>query len=199
MRALLIRHGLTRGNLERRYIGCRTDEALCPEGMAALAGVAAPPVSGVFVSPMLRCVQTAALLYPGVEPIVVEDFRECDFGAFEGRSAAELAGDAAYQAWIDSGGELPFPGGESRRQFAERCARAYAALAEEARGDVALVVHGGTIMAVMERFARPAGGYFDFMAPCGGGFVLEADGRYERLRWGEQEDVSQEYPSVTPS
>lgn len=184
MRALLIRHGLTRGNLERRYIGCRTDEPLCPEGAAALSGVAAPPVSRVFVSPMRRCVQTAALLYPGMEPIVVEDFRECDFGAFEGKSAAELAGDAAYRAWVDSGGELPFPGGESRRQFAERCVRAYAALAADARGDVALIVHGGTIMAVMERFARPAGGYFDFMVPCGGGYALEADGRYARLMWG---------------
>ena len=32
---LLIRHGKTQGNLERRYIG-RTDEPLCEAGRAAL-------------------------------------------------------------------------------------------------------------------------------------------------------------------
>ena len=29
MSVYLIRHGLTNGNLEGRYIGCRTDEPLC--------------------------------------------------------------------------------------------------------------------------------------------------------------------------
>ena len=29
MRWVLIRHGQTQGNLEHRYIGCRTDEPLC--------------------------------------------------------------------------------------------------------------------------------------------------------------------------
>ena len=36
MRWILIRHGQTQGNRERRYIGCRTDEPLCPEGIAQL-------------------------------------------------------------------------------------------------------------------------------------------------------------------
>ena len=35
VRVILIRHGKTRGNLEGRYVG-RTDEPLCPEGVAAL-------------------------------------------------------------------------------------------------------------------------------------------------------------------
>ena len=30
---LLVRHGKTAGNTERRYIGCRTDEDLCTEGI----------------------------------------------------------------------------------------------------------------------------------------------------------------------
>ena len=128
MRLILIRHGQTRGNLERRYIGCRTDEPLCEAGVAALRTRTYPPAARVFASPMRRCLETAALIYPGVEPELVEDFRECDFGAFEGMNYAELNGRADYQAWIDSGGELPFPGGESRAAFAARCARACEAL-----------------------------------------------------------------------
>ena len=65
MKWILIRHGQTQGNRERRYIGCRTDEPLCPEGIAQLQNRHYPPVSRVFVSPMRRCVETANLLYPG--------------------------------------------------------------------------------------------------------------------------------------
>ena len=36
MRWILIRHGKTRGNLEGRYIGCRSDENLCAEGIEEL-------------------------------------------------------------------------------------------------------------------------------------------------------------------
>ena len=180
MKTVLIRHGQTAGNLEKRYIGCRTDEGLCAFGREALSARSYPPVSRVYVSPMKRCLETAALIYPGVDPVVVPDFRECDFGAFEGLNYSELNGRADYQAWIDSGGEAPFPGGESRASFARRCVSAYEALLRGCAdaGDIAIVAHGGTVMAVMERFAVPHGSYFDFQAPCGGGYVLNDDGSY---------------------
>ena len=82
-------------------------------------------MSRVFVSPLRRCVETANLLYPGVPQTIIGSFRECDFGDFENKNYAELNGRADYQAWIDSGGELPFPHGESRAQFAARCATAF--------------------------------------------------------------------------
>ncbi len=182
MTAYLIRHGLTPGNLGHRYIGCRTDECLCGAGIAALTRGSYPPVSRVFASPMRRCIQTAHILYPDLDPELIPDFRECDFGAFEGLGYAELSGRPDYQAWIDSGGEMPFPGGECRADFAARCVRAYEALSPVlAREQCALIVHGGTIMAVMARFARPCGGYFDFRTECGAGFALESDGRYRPL------------------
>lgn len=175
MSVLLIRHGLTRGNLERRYIGCRTDEPLCEAGVSALGEKSYPQARRVFSSPMRRCIETAAILFPNIEPEIVEDFRECDFGAFEGLNHGELDGRADYQAWIDSLGELPFPGGESKARFAKRCVAAFEALlARDIRADWAVVAHGGTIMAIMERYAIPKAGYFDYQVPCGGGFVLEA-------------------------
>ena len=182
MSLYLIRHGQTRGNLERRYTGCRTDEPLCPEGIQTLQKLRLPPVSRVVCSPMKRCLQSAGILFPGAAPETVPDFRECDFGAYEGRNFEELKDSAAYRAWVSSGGELPFPGGESRGAFAARCVRAFDALRlRETPGDCALVVHGGTIMAILEAYARPAGGYFDFQTGCGEGYVLEKDGRYRKL------------------
>ena len=180
MKWLLIRHGQTQGNREHRYIGCRTDEALCTEGIRQLQQRQYPSVGRVFASPMKRCLETAALLYPGVPVEIVEDFRECDFGDFENLNYAELNGRADYQAWIDSGGELPFPRGESRASFAKRCADAFDSIRIQPQ-DCALIAHGGTLMAIMERHSRPSGSYFDFQAGNGDGFWLKTDGRWGRL------------------
>lgn len=171
----LIRHGATAGNLEKKYIGS-TDEPLCAAGRAQLARKKAlPRPDALFVSPMLRCVQTAKILYPQMRPIVVPDFRECDFGAFENKNYRGLSRDPAYQAWVDSNGELPFPGGESRGEFQMRCARAFrkvCARAEENSWEsFACVVHGGTIMSILSEFAVPERGYYEYQTGNGCGYA----------------------------
>lgn len=179
---ILIRHGQTQGNLLHRYIGRRTDEPLCPQGIHALREKTCPDAIRLLSSPMRRCTETAALLYPNLTPEIILDFCECDFGDFENKSYDDLNGRADYQAWIDSGGELPFPDGESRSAFAARCVKAFAALEHDhTSGDCALIVHGGTIMAIMEAFARPTGSYFDFQVKNGEGFILHPDGSYRPL------------------
>ena len=182
MKFVLIRHGRTQGNLEHRYIGCRTDEPLLPEERERLCAIDYPRVDGVFASPMRRCVETARTIYPGKEIALVPGLRECDFGEFENLNYEELKDRPEYQAWIDSGGELPFPGGESKADFSARCISAFeSAIRNLPDGTYAFVVHGGTIMAVMERFARPEGNYYDFQVKNGKGFVLNGDGNYEAL------------------
>ena len=88
----LIRHSMTKGNLEKRYIGSRTDEPLCREGIALLEGFSYPAgeqVERVIVSPMRRCVQTAQILFPGKELVLEPGLMECDFGAFENKNYKE--------------------------------------------------------------------------------------------------------------
>jgi len=182
MRWILIRHGLTQGNLESRYIGCHTDEPLCEKGIEALKEKRYPPVQRVFSSPMKRCLETAAILYPGVPVEIVPAFRECDFGLFENKNYLELNRRQDYQAWIDSGGELPFPEGESRKEFAARCLGAFRELRErKLNGDCALIVHGGTIMAIMEACTQPPKGYYDFQVKNGNGYILEENGVYSSI------------------
>lgn len=178
MSVLLIRHGKTKGNLERRYIGCSTDEPLSEEGRRELSLLRIPPVKTVYTSPMKRCLMTAALLCPEKTPVIIEDFRECDFGAFENRNYEELKDEPAYQRWLASGGTLPFPGGESREQFCSRSVSAFEKLMPAVYDGGALFVHGGTVMAIMEAFARPHGDYYDFQTGNGHGFLLEEDGRF---------------------
>ncbi|ODU56610.1 MAG: hypothetical protein ABT01_03665 [Clostridium sp. SCN 57-10] len=170
---ILVRHGETAGNAAQRYIGT-TNEPLSQEGAAALRTRVYPRADRLFVSPLLRCVQTAAILYPAQPYEVVPDLRECDFGHFEGKNYIELADDERYAAWLASDGHMPFPNGESREGFALRATDAFAAsLAKCGEGEsAAFVVHGGTIMAILERFARPARAFYDWHVPNGNGFVV---------------------------
>lgn len=173
---ILIRHGKTIGNTEARYIGT-TDQPLCDEGIAALREMKYPQPDIIFCSPMKRCLQTASLIYPDLAPSIVRDLRECEFGYFEGKNHAELDGNEYYQRWIDSGGSLPFPNGESPNGFRQRVANAFVACVNSAAfGSAAFVVHGGTIMAVMEAFAIPQKSYFDYMVKNGHGFIGNYDG-----------------------
>ena len=180
---ILIRHGLTEGNLQKRYVGCRTDESLCPEGIVRLKQHPYPAVQRVYTSPMRRCLETAAVIYPNLSAEIIPDFRECDFGVFEYKNYTELNGREDYQAWIDSGGELPFPGGESRRGFSARSLNAFRSLPACPKNEnCALIVHGGTIMAIMEAMAIPHGNYYDFQVRNGSGYILNDDGSYQALR-----------------
>lgn len=173
---LLLRHSMTRGNLEGRYIGCRTDEPLCGEGIRLIRSRSYPEADRIYASPMRRCIETAQVIWGDVRPVIlVPELRECDFGAFENKNYAELNGDPAYQAWIDSGGTLPFPEGESMEAFRARCREGFQRIAGEIRGTAlraAAVVHGGTIMAVLERFGCPKRAYFDYQVKNGCGYLL---------------------------
>lgn len=180
MKLIFIRHGKTAGNLQGRYIG-RSDEPLCDEGRRELMAKSYPAADTVIVSPMSRCIETAELIYPDREPLNCEGLRECDFGDFEGKNYAELSGSEDYQRWIDSGGEMAFPGGESKKSFSERTVAAFEEMIAQVDGTVALVVHGGTIMALLERFALPKREFYDYHVKNGGGYVTEYDGKNIRI------------------
>ena len=186
MKLGLIRHGMTKGNQEHRYVGA-TDEGLLPEEKERLQARAADMnlhPSVVFVSPARRCRETVACLFPGPAPelIVVPEFMEMNFGAFEYMSWQEIDQDpdpahrAAYQSYIDSDGETAFPDGESKDEFTKRVCESFerAVLPRlQEQQDIAIVAHGGTIMALMERYAEPHKPYFEWSVKPGEGYSLD--------------------------
>lgn len=183
MKVYFIRHGQTKGNGEGRYVG-RTDEPLPTETREKLfekslilKAVLSPDV--LYVSPMLRCRETAQILFPEKAQIEVDAFRECDFGEFEYRNYRELNGNPDYQRFIDSGGTCGFPGGETMDEFQDRCAREFYNIfsfewKRKPDSSIAFIVHGGTIMAILDRFSHPRKSYFEWQAENGNGYVAEA-------------------------
>ena len=176
VRIRLIRHGKTPGNEEKRYIG-RTDESLSENGRSELAGKKYPAPALLFSSPMKRCLESCECLWPGRKPVVIPPLREIDFGLFEGKNYQELNGNAAYQAWIDSGGTMSFPEGEDRAAFQARGLSGFRQAIDQIRRegvtDAAMVVHGGIIMGIL--LEACGGNYYDYMIPNGEGYLLTLD------------------------
>ena len=180
MELILIRHATTQGNLERRFIGT-TDLPILPEGADLARSVAPslPTVDHIYISPLIRCRQTAELLWPHVPMTVVPELRETDFGPFEGKNHEELKDDPLYQAWISAPDPARIPVGESAEQVVARAGTGLRFLLHDAtaRGfdRVAAVSHGGTIMALLAAFGTPQReNLYDWMCPNCGGFLLEA-------------------------
>lgn len=178
MRIYLIRHGKTPGNQLNRYIGI-TDEPVLEEDQEQLKKQNYPKAERLFVSPLLRCRQTAACIYPGQEQQVIQNLRECDFGRFENKNWKEMTGDAEYQAWVDSNATLPFPGGEDPQEFRDRACQGFLEglklCAEDGTESAAFVVHGGIIMAVLERFADRKKAFYEWHVGNGEGYEAETD------------------------
>ena len=174
----LIRHGKTEGNKLSRYIGT-TDEPLCQEGTEFLHKMDYPKVQAVYVSPLKRCVQTAEILFPGAEQVVCEQMRECVCGLFEVKNYQELTGNPKYQSWIDSGGTKAFPGGEDPMEFRKRCVCGFEQMMEKMikgkRKKIAFVVHGGTIMSVMEAFDPEKKEFYHWQVKNGKGFHFQIE------------------------
>lgn len=183
---ILIRHGETASNKEHSYLG-KTDEALSRAGVEALKQAKKeqkyPDVQEVFTSPMKRCTMTADILYPDQKAQVIAAWEEMDFGDFEGKNYQDLQDDERYQKWIDSNGTLPFPNGESREVFQERCKQGFLEMydrKDKESKSVALIVHGGTIMSLLSTFG--GGSYFDYQTGNGQGYLALLEKREENFQ-----------------
>ena len=152
---VLVRHGETVGQSSIRLYGA-TDVALSPVGSAQIERVAAAlqgeAFAAVLASPRVRSRAAAEIVARGrAEVVVVPEFAEVDFGAWEGLTFAEVAardpeGLARYHA---EGHDFTYPGGESRRAFWDRVQAGARRVLAPARGRVAAVLHKGVIKAVI--------------------------------------------------
>jgi broad specificity phosphatase PhoE len=172
---VIVRHGETTGNSSIRYYG-RTDVALSDLGRrqmlatrAALAqrfghslGIAR--FDPIFASPLSRA-RDCATIVTGASPILIDEFVEIDFGAFEGLTADEIRERYPddFTQWQEHRLDpaYAYPQGESRGEFLERVHRGVTRMLtqiDQARGDrggsAIVVAHRGVIRAITQRLAN---------------------------------------------
>lgn len=151
-RLVLLRHGRTAWNAERRFQG-QLDPPLDDVGRTQSHEVA--PLIAAFepraivASDLRRAAQTATVVgaFTGVPVRFDPRLRERDLGHWQGLTRDDVAArfPAEYAQWV-AGREVLSRGGESRAEVAQRAATAFAELTDG--GTVVLVSHGATSMAL---------------------------------------------------
>lgn len=151
---VLVRHGETEANAQRRLLG-RAESPLTERGRAqahALGGLLGP-VARLVSSPLGRARETAAALGLPVPVEVDERWVEVDYGEYDGEPLGAVPAEV-WQAWRADPGFRP-PGGETLVEMGARvraaCGELFAADGEGARrdGDVVVVSHVSPIKAAV--------------------------------------------------
>jgi probable phosphomutase (TIGR03848 family) len=128
---LLVRHGRSTANsagvLTGRAAGVHLDDTGLEQARAA--GVRLDPVTPVVIvsSPLERCRETAAGMFPGRDVVVEDRLMETDFGDWTGRLLSDLVKEPLWAEVQSAPSRIAFPRGES---FAALSGRVTAAIEE---------------------------------------------------------------------
>ncbi len=158
MELILIRHGPTNYNQQRRWQG-RIDNPLNPEGRA-LAGTIGSILrsknvctDNIYSSPLSRAVETAKIIARESSNVTVDDrLIEIDLGQYDGRLENEIqreVGKTAYELWRLEHFRTPAPGGESFDQVQKRVGEFFREFrAIQTAPQVLVVAHQVSLMAL---------------------------------------------------
>ena len=193
---LLIRHGHVEGIEPRRFRG-RAGVPLTALGLAQAQAVARRVAAGwqpikVYTSPLERAVLTGAAIAEacGVGTEVLEALIDIDYGAWQGKTEAEVAASEPmlYAAWHDMPQLVRFPGGESLQDLVARVADALRdTLARHPDDTAVLVAHDSVNRALLlQLLDQPLSTYWRLaQSPCCINEIDVAEGRIEVLRVNE--------------
>jgi broad specificity phosphatase PhoE len=155
MKIILIRHGETRSNAQKRYIGW-TDHSLNRKGKLQAAKVrqylSKYPVSKVYASDLKRAVEFAKLAFKNTAIEKVPGLREINFGAFEGMKHEEILKKypRLYKTWLSDPRNTAIPKGESLLRLAKRVRRSLKKLILDNKNRTfAIVSHAGPLKIVL--------------------------------------------------
>ena len=170
--AILMRHGETAWNRERRVMGDLdiplndTGRAQAAEAAELLASFA---VDRIIASPLVRAQETAAIIAARLDVAIESDPRlvEVRFGEWQGLTYDEVSLDARYRAFADDPVSNATPGGDTAATVQER---GLASLGSLGAGECALfVTHGDLIRTVLCHFlASPLSAYRRIRTDNGG-------------------------------
>ncbi len=174
-----IRHGQTEYNASGRFQGCQTDASLSTDGIKQLIDLNEtyeyPSVSVVYSSPMARCIETAGIIYPNRELVVVPPLKEIDFGDFSGKTIEELKNNDDFEEWFKDAYNVAPPNGESGFEFTLRLIDAFKWIVNDMMKsetfDAAVVTHGGVIMSLLSGIGLPKKAPNEWMIGNGKGYT----------------------------
>ncbi len=148
MNLILIRHGETAWNKQRRIQGSRSNTQLNETGYAQADRIAAllkqQRIDAIYSSPLKRAVNTAQTLATACGPQVrtVPELQEIDAGELDGLSEKEMGQGhlVFWNEWRKGDPSLHLPGGESLEDLQKRVGWAVERILERHTDDTVAVV-----------------------------------------------------------
>jgi len=192
---ILIRHGETEWNLSGRWQG-HADSPLSPRGVSqatALGERMKKEDFNFFYSSDLERAQHTARLVGGPSgwtPTLMESLRERDLGVLEGLTTDEMlvTKPEEYQSFREDGTDYQVPGGESFRQFYNRCSQALEDIANKHPGKkIGVVTHGGVLGAIFRYVLQiPLEAERNFvLLNCSINRLEKTNGGWNLVSWGD--------------
>lgn len=156
-RVIFVRHGETLWNQSKRYQGhsdIPLNETGIEQGKKVAKGLAGEKISAIYSSDLGRAVQTAKIIGAehGLEPIMIKDFREVNFGLWEGLTYEEIMAEwpEVLSAIYEKPGGTLIPGGESFDDVQKRTVGGLGkCLANHKEETIVVVSHGGTMRVLL--------------------------------------------------
>ncbi|MED3624048.1 histidine phosphatase family protein [Neobacillus thermocopriae] len=188
----LFRHSLTEANKRKAYLGW-SDSPLCP---ITIDHSQMRMYDCYFSSDLTRCISTGKMLFPQAVPIRLKEFRELNFGKWEGKTYEDLRNDTLYQQWLTAPERFRPPNGESYLEFIHRVEAGWNIVIEKILSgpfkSAAIITHGGPIKFLLTKFAPIQKEFWSWQVPHDQGFELIFN--REQLRRGERCISLQEVP-----
>lgn len=185
MGVALFRHGLTERNKLRAYSGWG-DIPLSQKGKEELKRVNLKEPDLLFSSDLMRCKETASILFPGQPTVFLPELREMNFGEWEGRTYEELKEDPLYRKWLADPYSSRPPNGESMDEFTARIKKGWNLVRKTAvpgNQRIVIVSHGGPIRQLLTMLSLEERAFWEWELPPGSGYELtfkrESIGRNE--------------------
>lgn len=158
---LLIRHGQTDWNVERKVMG-RNPIPLNTTGRAQARDLAKGlkniPIHAIYTSPTKRTMQTAQILMKGRDTVPLmqeEGFTEIEYGEWVGHDINQLLPSEQFQAYLKKPSEYAIPGGETVVGAMQRAVAAVEKIRTSHKGQrVAAFSHADVIRAIVVHYLK---------------------------------------------
>lgn len=172
-KVILIRHGQTNYNRQKRYCGS-SDISINKTGILE-AGAVSHKLNGlgvgkVFCSDLKRSLQTARIIFPDIKDVVMSgSLREINFGAWEGLTYRQILkkNPRIYRKWLDDPFCVDIPNGERMVDFVRRVREGFRTIVKNnASATLALVSHLGPMRVILNSLNRDSDRFFSKNGRC---------------------------------
>ncbi len=181
MQIYLIRHGLTKANELNKYLG-HQNISLSNRGILQLKQIDYNiNYDYLFASPLKRCMETANILFDDI-PLTIDEFKELNFGDFDGYTYEQLKSNSNYQSWLNDIENYPIPNGEVVKDFKQRVISKYTEITTNSlykNKTVVIITHGGVIKTIIGHITNKS--FFDITTPFGKGYLITIKNQQESV------------------